>query len=66
MILNQPVSRLQLVFLSSYKNIFWIVGGKYKIGDNFNLDKKYYKNIYAYIIGLNKIFLLNSSKIKLI
>ncbi len=51
--------------LSSYKNIFWIVGGKYKIGDNFNLDKKYYKNIYAYIIGLNKNFFIKQFKNKI-
>ena len=51
--------------LSSYKNIFWIVGGKYKIGDNFNLDKKYYKNIYAYIIGLNKNFFIKQFRNKI-
>ncbi len=42
--------------LTSYKNIYWIVGGKHKKGDRFELDKKYYKNIFAYIIGLNKNF----------
>ncbi len=42
--------------MTSYKNIYWIVGGKHKKGDRFELDKKYYKNIFAYIIGLNKNF----------
>ena len=32
------------------KNIYWIVGGVFK-GDKFIIDKKYYKNIKAYIIG---------------
>ena len=40
--------------LSSYENIYWIVGGLFKKGDKFNLNKKYYKNITAYIIGSNK------------
>ncbi len=40
--------------LSSYKNIYWIVGGMIKKGDKFILKKKYYKNIRAYIIGLDK------------
>tara|TARA_B100002052_G_C15843253_1_gene581210 strand:+ start:242 stop:1534 length:1293 start_codon:yes stop_codon:yes gene_type:complete len=40
--------------LSTYKNIYWIVGGQHKKGDRFNLNKKYYKNISAYIIGLDK------------
>ena len=40
--------------LSTYKNIHWIVGGKFKKGDKFKLEKKYYKNINIYIIGTNK------------
>jgi len=40
--------------LSTYKNIYWIVGGKFKKGDKFTLNKKYYKNIRAYLIGLDK------------
>ena len=39
--------------LSSYENIYWIVGGLFKKGDKFNLNKKYYKNITDYIIGSN-------------
>jgi len=51
--------------LSSYKNIYWIVGGKYKKGDKFNLQKKYYKNISAYIIGLNKNYFIKQFKKKI-
>ena len=40
--------------LSTYKNIYWIVGGKFKKGDKLILNKKYYKNIRAYLIGLDK------------
>ena len=40
--------------LQSYKNIFWLVGGIYKMGDKFNLEKKNYKYIKAYIFGKNK------------
>ncbi len=51
--------------LSTYKNIHWIVGGKFKKGDKFILNKKYYKNIKAYIIGKNKIFFQNQFKNKI-
>ena len=43
--------------LSTYQNIYWIVGGLFKKGDKFILEKKYYKNICAYIIGKNKNYL---------
>ena len=42
--------------LKSYKNIFWILGGLPKKGDHFTLEKKYFKNIKAYIYGKNKNF----------
>ena len=51
--------------LSSYKNIYWIVGGLFKKGDKFNIHKKYYKNISAYIIGKNKNFFENQFKNKI-
>ena len=51
--------------LYSYKNIFWIVGGQFKKGDKFNIKNKYYKNIKAYIIGLNKKFFSNQFKDKI-
>ena len=39
--------------LSSYKNIYWILGGLAKQGDKFKLPKKNFKNIKAYIYGKN-------------
>ena len=51
--------------LSTYKNIYWIVGGMFKKGDKFNLYKGYYKNIRAYIIGLNKKYFENQFKNKI-
>tara|TARA_B100000029_G_C17588534_1_gene961839 strand:- start:2046 stop:3347 length:1302 start_codon:yes stop_codon:yes gene_type:complete len=51
--------------LSTYKNIYWIVGGHYKKGDKFKLERKYYKNITAYIIGLNKKYFVNQFKNKI-
>ena len=51
--------------LSSYKNIYWIVGGLFKKGDKFILEKKYHKNINAFIIGLNKSFFINQIKNKI-
>ena len=52
--------------LESYKNIYWLVGGRFKKGDIFVLNKKYYKNIYAYIFGKRKKFFLKNliNKIK--
>ena len=52
--------------LESYKNIYWLVGGRFKKGDNFALNKKYYKNINAYIFGKRKIFFVKNliNKIK--
>ena len=51
--------------LSSFKNIYWIVGGMYKKGDKFNINKKYYKNITAYIFGKNKNYFENEFKNKI-
>ena len=51
--------------LSTYKNIHWIVGGMFKKGDKFSLNKKYYKNINAYIIGINKNYFVNQFKNKI-
>ena len=43
--------------LKSYKNIYWILGGLAKEGDKFELPKKYFKNIKAYIYGKhNSVF----------
>ncbi len=51
--------------LSTYKNIYWIVGGMFKKGDKFSLKRKYHKNIKAYIIGLNKKYFINQFKDKI-
>ena len=51
--------------LSTYHNIYWIVGGMFKKGDQFILKRKYHKNIKAYIIGLNKKFFVNQFKNKI-
>ena len=37
-------------------NIYWLLGGIYKKGDKFNLPKKYFSNISAFIYGKNKKF----------
>ncbi len=52
--------------LESYKDIYWLVGGRFKKGDNFVLNKKYHKNINAYIFGKRKNFFVKNliNKIK--
>ena len=42
--------------LKANKNIYWLLGGIYKKNDRFNLSKKYFKNIKAFIYGKNKKF----------
>ena len=51
--------------LTTYRNIYWIVGGKFKKRDRFILEKKYHKNIKAYIIGLNKKYFINQLRNKI-
>ena len=51
--------------MSTYENIYWIVGGVFKKGDKFDIDKKYYNNIKAYIIGRNKNFFKNEFRNKI-
>ena len=48
--------------LKSLNNVFWIVGGQAKKGDNLLLSKRDCKNIKAYVFGANKDFF--TSKIK--
>ena len=45
--------------LKSYNNIYWIVGGLYKKGDNFNLNKKYHKFIKVYICSFFCLIISN-------
>ncbi len=42
--------------LKNKLNIYWLLGGIPKKGDKFNLQKKYYTNIKAFIFGRNKKF----------
>ena len=42
--------------LKSNSNIYWLVGGIHKKGDKFDLSKKYFKNIKAFIFGKDKKF----------
>ena len=37
-------------------NIYWLLGGIYKKGDKFNLPKKYFSNVSAFVYGKNKKF----------
>ena len=46
-------------------NIYWLLGGIPKQGDKFNLDKKYYSNIKAFIYGKNKKFFNNQLRGKI-
>ncbi len=46
-------------------NIYWLLGGIPKKGDKFNLHKKYYSNIKAFIYGNNKKFFNNQLKGKI-
>ena len=41
-------------FLETNEKILWILGGLFKKGDKFNLNKKYYKNLDAYIYGKDR------------
>ena len=41
-------------FLETNEKIFWILGGLFKKGDKFNLNKKYFKNLEAYIYGKDR------------
>ena len=51
--------------LKSYKNIYWLVGGIPKKGDQFNLEKKYFKNIKAYIFSKEKNFFIKKFRNKI-
>lgn len=54
-----------LNLLKKYKKIYWLIGGIPKKGDKFNLEKKYFKNIDAYIYGKKKNFFIKSFKNKI-
>ena len=42
--------------LEANQNIFWLLGGIAKKGDKFDISKKNYQNIRAFIYGKNKKF----------
>ena len=42
--------------LKTNHKIYWLLGGIYKKGDKFNLPKKYFSNIQAFVYGKNKNF----------
>ncbi len=44
--------------LMKYSNIYWILGGIHKKKDKFNLPKKYFNNISAFIYGKDKKFFI--------
>ena len=46
-------------------NIYWLLGGIPKKGDEFNLPKKYFKNIRAFIYGKNYKFFNQKLKDKI-
>jgi len=52
--------------LQSLQKVYWIVGGIPKLGDDFSLNKKQCKNIYAYIFGKNKNFFIKKFRNKLL
>ena len=41
-------------FLKKNEKIYWILGGLFKKGDKFNLNRMYFKNIKAFIYGKDK------------
>ena len=42
--------------LETFENIYWILGGLAKKGDNLKLSKKYFSKIKAFIFGKDKVF----------
>ena len=51
--------------LKANPNIYWLLGGIPKKGDEFNLPKKYFKNIRAFIYGKNYEFFNQKLKNKI-
>ena len=51
--------------LKANPNIYWLLGGIPKKGDEFNLPKKYFKNIRAFIYGKNYKFFNQKLKDKI-
>ena len=51
--------------LKIHPNIYWLIGGIHKKGDKFDLPKKYFQNIEAFIYGKNKKFFNENLKKKI-
>ena len=52
--------------LKSNHKIYWLLGGLYKKGDKFELSKKYFSNIQAFIYGNEKNFFNKNLKGKIV
>ena len=48
--------------LKTSPNIYWLLGGIFKKGDKFNLSKKYYPKIKAFIYGKNRKYFIGQLK----
>ena len=51
--------------LKSNPNIYWLLGGMYKKGDKFDLSKKYFHKIRAFIFGKNRSYFNSQLKGKI-
>ena len=51
--------------LKTNNNIYWLLGGIHKKSDKFNLPKKYFKNIQAFVYGKNNKFFNKKLKNKI-
>ena len=51
--------------LKNNPNIYWLLGGVYKKGDKFKLQKRYYHNIKAFVFGKKRNFFNNQLKGKI-
>ena len=51
--------------LKANDNIYWLLGGIHKKEDKFNLPKKYFNNVKAFIYGKNKKFFKKKLKGKI-
>ena len=58
MIQNLQVFHQRIGILKNNPNIYWLLGGVYKKGDKFKLQKRYYHNIKAFVFGKKEIFLI--------
>jgi len=52
--------------LKANNNIYWLLGGISKKGDKFDLSKKYFNNVKAFVYGKNKKFFNKKLKNKIV